>query len=102
MVGYGAVATDDELQTILDYLTANYGLQASNAAPAPESAGKVDVNKETAAQLEVHLKLTNDEAKAVVTYRDKNGPFKSIDDLKKVPNLDTKKIDAKKDSLLFP
>ena len=37
----------------------------------------------------------------MVDYRAKNGDFKSIDDLKKVPNVDTKKFDAKKDDLLF-
>jgi len=36
-----------------------------------------------------------------VEYRGKNGDFKSIDDLKKVPDLDAKKVDLKKDRLAF-
>jgi cytochrome c5 len=34
MVGFGAVGTDDEFGTILDYLSKNYGVDSS-AAPAP-------------------------------------------------------------------
>ena len=40
-------------------------------------------------------------AKDVVAYRDKQGGFKTIDDLKKAPGLDAAKIDALKDRLLF-
>ena len=36
-----------------------------------------------------------------IVHRDKNGPFKSIGDLKKVPGIDAAKIDAKKDRLTF-
>jgi competence protein ComEA len=37
----------------------------------------------------------------IVEYREKNGPFKSIDALKKVPGVDAAKIEAKKDRLAF-
>jgi competence protein ComEA len=59
------------------------------------------VNKATAAQLESGLGLTTAEAEAVIDYRKKNADFKSIDDLKKVPDVDAKKLDAKKDRLAF-
>ena len=39
-------------------------------------------------------------AKAIVSYREKNGPFKSLDDLKKVPGLDFSKIDSRRDFLV--
>jgi competence protein ComEA len=102
MVGYGATGTDDELQQIVDYLTKYYG-----PSPAPGSTGngaahaKILVNKDTAAQLSTDLGLTDDEAKAVVSYRDKNGDFKSLDDLKKVANVDAKKLDAHAADLQF-
>jgi len=91
MAGFGAVATDDEFTEILDYLTKNF--------PPPNAP--VDVNKATAAQLESGLGLTTAEADAVVKYREKNGDFKTVDDLKKVPDVDAKKLDAKKDRLAF-
>jgi len=92
MAGFGAVGTDDEFSEILDYLVKNF--------PAG-SSGPINVNKATVAQLESGLRLTSTEADAVIAYRKSNGDFKSIDDLKKVPDVDAKKIDAKKARLAF-
>jgi len=47
------------------------------------------------------LALTPEEATAIVSYREKNGDYKTIDDLKKVAGIDSKKIEAKKDLLQF-
>jgi competence protein ComEA len=91
MVGFGAQGTDEELTAILDYLTKNF----------PPTPATVNVNKATAAQLESGLGLTAAEADAVTKYREKNGDFKTIDDVKKVPDVDGKKLDAKKDHLAF-
>jgi competence protein ComEA len=88
MVRLGAVGSDD----IADYLTANF---------PPSTVPKVFVNKATDQQIANVLEISLDDAKAIVEYRDKAGDFKSIDDLKRVPNVDTKKIDAKKDNLVF-
>jgi competence protein ComEA len=88
MAGFGAAGTDDDFTAILDYLVKNF-------------PGTVNVNKATAAQLESGLGLSTAEAEGVVQYREKNGDFKSIDDLKKVPDLDPKKLDAKKARLAF-
>jgi competence protein ComEA len=92
MAGFGAVATDDEFTAILDYLEKNF---------PPASAGPINVNQATATQLETGLGLTNKEADAVIDYRKKNGDYKSIDDLKKIPDVDAKKFEAKKDRLAF-
>jgi competence protein ComEA len=91
MAGFGAVGTDDEFTAILDYLVKNF----------PADSGLVNVNKATAAQLASGLGLSDAEAGAVVDYRKKNGDFKTIEDLKKVPGVDGKKLDAKKDRLAF-
>jgi competence protein ComEA len=91
MAGFGAVATDDEFTAILGYLVKNF----------PANSGQVNVNKATAAQLASGLGLSDAEAAAVVDYRKKNGDFKTIEDLKKVPDVDGKKFDAKKDTLAF-
>jgi competence protein ComEA len=91
MAGFGAVGTDDEFTEILEYLVKNF----------PANSGLVNVNKATAPQLASGLGLTDTEAAAVVDYRKKNGDFKTIDDLKKVPEVDAKKLDAKKDRLAF-
>lgn len=90
MAGFGAQGTDEDYTEILDYLVKNF------PANAP-----INVNKATAVQLESGLGFTTTEAEAVVKYREKNGDFKTADDLKKVPDLDAKKVDAKKARLAF-
>jgi competence protein ComEA len=92
MSGLGAMATDDEFTEILEYLAKNVN---------PEVSAKVNVNKATAAELQSGLDLAPKDAEAVVAYRTKNGDFKTIDDLKKVPEIDAKKLDDKKDKLDF-
>lgn len=92
MNGFGATASDDEFTEILDYLVKNF--------PAGGN-GPVHVNQATAAQLVSALALSTTEADAVIAYRKQNGDFKSIDDMKKVPDVDGKKLDAKKDRLAF-
>jgi competence protein ComEA len=92
MVGLGAVGTDEDFTEILDYLVKNFP-QQSNV--------KINVNKATAKELETGLVLSAKESEGIVTYREKNGGFKSLDDLKKVPGLDAQKIDLKKNRLTF-
>jgi competence protein ComEA len=92
MVSLGALATDAELKQVTDYLTAHY---------AAEEVPRIHINKARAIELESGLGLKRSEAAAVIEYRDKNGPFKSIADLKKVPNIDAAKVEAKKDRLAF-
>jgi len=92
MVRLGAVGSDEDFTDIADYLTANF---------PPSAIPKIFVNKATDQQIAKILEISIDDAKAIVAYRDKNGDFKSIDDLKRVPNVDTKKVEAKKDSLVF-
>jgi competence protein ComEA len=91
MNGYGATGTDEEFSAILDYLTQSF----------PPLASKINVNKSTAAELQTGLALTAIEAGGIVDYRQKNGDFKTIDDLKKVPGIDPAKLDAKKNLLAF-
>jgi competence protein ComEA len=92
MASLGANATSDELQRITGYLAAHFGA---------EEIPRISINKCRAIDLESGLTLRRSEAAAIIEYRDKNGPFKSVDDLKKVPNIDFAKIQAKKDRLTF-
>ncbi|HLJ17069.1 MAG TPA: helix-hairpin-helix domain-containing protein [Bryobacteraceae bacterium] len=92
MVDMGAKGTDDEFNAILAYLVKNFGPQA----PPP-----VNVNKATAVDLESSLLLLRSEATAIIQYRSEKGNFKTIDDLRNVPGLDFKKIEAKKDRIVF-
>jgi len=92
MASLGMEATDKELGAVVDYLTAHY---------PSEQLPKLNVNKATAIELESRLSLKRSEAAAIIAYRAKNGPFKSIDDFKKVPGIDIAKIEGKRDRLTF-
>ena len=92
MVDFGMKGSEQEFGAVLEYLVKNY--------PADEIP-KINVNKAEAIDLESGLSLKRSEAAAIIQYREKHGAFKSIEDLKKVPGLDTSKIEAKKDRLTF-
>ena len=62
---------------------------------------KINVNKASVRDLETGLELTAKESEAIVHYREAKGSFKTLDDLKKVPGLDTVKIESKRDRLEF-
>lgn len=47
----------------------------------------IDLNTATQAQLEGVKGLGPAKAKAIIEYRSKNGPFKSVDDIKKVQGI---------------
>jgi competence protein ComEA len=92
MVAFGTKGTDQEFALVLDYLTKHF--------PA-EEVPPVNVNKAAAIELESRLSLRRSQAAAIITYRTKNGNFKSIEDLKKIPGVDAEKIEAKKDRIIF-
>lgn len=52
----------------------------------------VDLNSATASELEAVKGLGPAKAKAIVDYRTKNGPFKSVDDLKGVKGFGAKSV----------
>ena len=104
MAGLGAMATDDEFTEILEYLSKNVAPDSkpqSDTQSDTQAGAKVNVNKATSAELVAGLELTEKDAAAVVAYRTKNGDFKTIEDLRKVPDVDAKKLDDKKDKLSF-
>ncbi len=71
---------------------------AKSFPPLPD---KVNVNKATAKDIETGLALTTEEAEAIVKYRTDHGNFKDYDSLTKVPGVDAKKLEAKKDAIIF-
>jgi competence ComEA-like helix-hairpin-helix protein len=51
--------------------------------------------------LQTQIELTAKDADAIVKYRSDHGDFKDWDSLMKVPGIDTAKLTAKKDSIVF-
>jgi competence protein ComEA len=92
MVKLGAQGTDEEFDAVLTYLSKNFGR---------ETPGPINMNTADAVDLEAGLLLLRSQAQAVIQYREANGNFKSLDDLRKIPGLDFQKIEAKKARLVF-
>ena len=92
MAGMGADVPADSYNAILGYLAKTFG----EDAPV-----QIKVNKASAVDLESLLLLKRSESAAMIQYRTEHGDFKSFDDLRKVPGVDFKKIEAKKDLIVF-
>lgn len=91
MIARGARGTDAEFAAILDYLSKHF----LGDAPRP-----LNINKANNIELESVAGLTRKEAAALLKWRQDVGLCKSLDELKKVPGLDYKKIEARKDFLV--
>lgn len=91
MITRGAIVSDEQYPVVLDYLSTHF----LGEAPQP-------LNLNTAPQIELETAggLLRREAAAVVRYREQHGRFKTLDDLKKVPGLDFKKIESRRDVMV--
>ena len=91
MIKRGARGTDEEFKAALDYLATNFLGEASRP---------LNINRATNIELESVAGLTRKEAAALIEWRKQAGVCKSLDDLKKAPGVDYKKIEARKDFLI--
>jgi competence protein ComEA len=88
MRGLGMIASKDESAQIVSYLTRERGVP-------------LKINQATESDLEAAMELTPAQAKAVIDYRKKAGPFKSIDDVLKVPNISPDRVREQTKNLDF-
>jgi len=98
MVSRGAQATNDEIALMTKYLAANFG--QDNPVDAPKAA-KVNVNTAGVKDLVAILGIADGDASAIVHYRETNGNFADWPALRKVPGLDLKKLEERKDRIDF-
>jgi competence protein ComEA len=91
MVALGAQGSDAERAAVLDYLSASF----KGEAPKP-----VNLNTASTIDLESVAGLLRKESAALLAYRTKHGPCKALEDLKKVPGLDFRKINRRRDRLV--
>jgi competence protein ComEA len=92
MKGVGAQGTEQEFQAILDYLSTYFQGDVDEA---------LDLNTAEALDLESMLQLLRRESAAFLQFRSKHGPFTSMADLKDLDPAILKKIDARKDRVVF-
>jgi competence protein ComEA len=93
MIRRGTKGTDEEFGEVADYLVTHF----SKSNPLP----KINVNKATAEDLNMMLKIPKDQSAAIIKHRESNGDFKSVEDIQKVPGVDAALIEAKKNRLTF-
>jgi len=87
MVARGSSGTPEELKVLVDYLNQNLG--------------KVNVNEATPQELEKALKITEANARLIVSWREKNGRFKNFEEVRKVSGLDQVAIRDKRGWMSF-
>jgi len=92
MKAFGAEGSPEEFAAVLDYLSTHF---------KGDVVRPLDMNTAEGIDLESVLQLLRKESAAVLQYRDKHGPFSSIDDLKGLDSAIFKKIEAKKDRIVF-
>ena len=90
MKAQGATATEAEFAEVLDYLSTQF---------KGEAAKQLNVNSATQIQLESVAGLLRREATAVLKYVEKT-PCKTLDDLRKIPGVDYRKIEERKSYLV--
>jgi len=90
MIKGGAKGTDEEFEAILDYLAKNF---------LGEAARAINLNTAPSIDLESVVGLLRSEARALIAWREKT-PCKKMEDLKNVPGLDYKKIEAAKERIV--
>jgi competence ComEA-like helix-hairpin-helix protein len=87
MIARGAQAADADVKTLVRYLS--------------QHAGRVNVNRASADDLQDVLGVTKEQAEAVVAFRKSHGDFRSLEELKQVAALDARVIDERKDRIVF-
>jgi competence protein ComEA len=87
MIKIGARGTEEQFQRVMRVLA--------------RTLTRVNVNTAEPRQIAPVLDVSDEAAAAVVKSRIKNGKFKTIEDLKKVPGVDPVKLEARRDRLMF-
>ena len=92
MKAFGASGSDEGFAAVLEYLSTHF---------RGDTVRPLDMNTAEAIDLESVLQLLRRESKAVLEYRSKRGKLSSLDDLKGLDPAIYKKIEAKKDRIVF-
>ena len=92
MKAFGAAGPDEDFAAVLEYLADHF---------KGDTVRPLDMNTAEAIDLESVLQLLRRESKAVLEYRKARGTLSSLDDLKGLDPVIYKKIEAKKDRIVF-
>jgi competence ComEA-like helix-hairpin-helix protein len=103
MITRGADIADEDVETVVDYLAKNFGLDQQPAGTGKNHGRTkpVNVNSANAVELAAALGLSTKESASIVAYREQNGNFKEWRDLTKVPGINRSKIESNKNRFVF-
>jgi len=87
MVDNGAKADERELESVIRYLLRNQT--------------KVNINTATASEIAPVLAVSESTARAIVALRKEIGAFKTIEEIAKVPGVDSAQLHARRDRIVF-
>jgi competence protein ComEA len=87
MTKLGAQVTDDNYDTLMDYLLRRYGM--------------ININRGESKEIALVVNLPAADADAIVKYRADHGPFADFDAVAKVPGIDVKKLEANRAAISF-
>lgn len=73
--------------------------ESSGGSSSSNSNGKVNINKATATELTSVPGIGESTAQKIITYREENGKFKAIEDIKNVSGIGDSKYESMKDSI---
>jgi competence protein ComEA len=93
MATKGVSAPAEQFDAVAEYMAKNFGKE--------EDAAKLNMNKAKAEDMVTTLGLTPEEAKALISFRDKHGEFKEWGDMLVIYGVDGLKIEAAKGKMSF-
>ena len=71
---------------------------SANSSASAEKTGKVHLNRATEAELQTVSGIGQKRAQDIIDYREANGPFRSVEDLKNVSGIGEKTLEKLKDA----
>ena len=89
---FGAAGSDEEFAAVLEYLATHF---------RGDTVRPLDMNTAESIDLESVLQLLRRESRAFLEFRTKRGQLSSLEDLKGLDPAILKKIEARKDRIVF-
>ncbi len=87
MIEKGAEGSGADFETVFGFLLRNYG--------------EVFINTATPDEITVVVGLSKKDTDAILAFRSAHGAFADFEALKKVPDIDVKKLETRKDAVAF-
>jgi len=97
MLGFAVMIFVFAFSTSLSFAEGTAKVDALKSAV--QSAAKININKATVDQLKEIKGIGESYAKRIIEYREKNGPFKKIEDIKEVKGIGEKLFEKIKDQI---